>query len=110
MATDRCFFLAVGVQVTTFYIAKNWPNSKVRVSSPTCSQHFHIAKEKNGYVQHRMKEEPIAARISHLILEKSAAVYICGDGNAMAKDVQNALAEVLSQKFGGDIDAAKNYI
>jgi sulfite reductase alpha subunit-like flavoprotein len=61
------------------------------------------------YVQNRMKEEAVATRLSQLILEKSAAVYICGDGNDMVKDVQNALVEILSTSLNGDV-AAISYL
>jgi len=61
------------------------------------------------YVQHRMKEESVAARVAHLILEEAASVYICGDGNAMAKDVQNALVEILSRHLNGE-EIAKEYL
>lgn len=61
------------------------------------------------YVQNRMKEDAIASRLSHLILEKSAAVYVCGDGNDMVKDVQNALIEILSVSLNGEA-AARGYL
>ena len=37
--------------------------------------------------------------IARLILEKNGYVFICGDGNHMAKDVNRVLLEVLSE-FG----------
>lgn len=61
------------------------------------------------YVQNRMKEDAVAARLSQLIVEKSAAVYICGDGNDMVKDVQNALVEILSVTLNNEA-AARGYL
>jgi sulfite reductase alpha subunit-like flavoprotein len=61
------------------------------------------------YVQNRMKEDAVGARLSQLILEKSAAVYICGDGNDMVKDVQSALVEILSVTLNNEA-AARGYL
>lgn len=35
------------------------------------------------------------AELASLILEQSAYIYICGDGNKMAKDVEAAIVELL---------------
>jgi len=45
------------------------------------------------YVQDKMKSN--ADRVAHMIIENDAAVYICGDGNKMAKDVENTLVDIL---------------
>lgn len=50
------------------------------------------------YVQDRLKEE--GERITKLIMEDNASVYICGDGNAMAKDVHQAFLHLFVE-FGG---------
>ena len=61
--------------------------------------------EEKVYVQHRLKSR--AAEVSDLILKDNASVFICGDGNAMAKDVMNAIKEILSNQGGlGDEKAA----
>ncbi len=46
------------------------------------------------YVQHRLKSR--SKEIAELIVKEGACVYVCGDGNHMAKDVLNALKEILS--------------
>jgi len=49
------------------------------------------------YVQDIMVHDEVCrASLVDLLLKNNAAVYICGDGNQMAKDVQNALAEVIA--------------
>jgi Sulfite reductase, alpha subunit (flavoprotein) len=64
------------------------------------------------YVQDKLRND--AHLISKMITEQNAYVYICGDGNAMAKDVQNALVDILAQHlFGENADAtslARDYL
>lgn len=47
------------------------------------------------YVQHRLREQ--GAIIADLILHRGAHVYVCGDGMQMAKDVHQALIDILVQ-------------
>jgi len=65
-----------------------------------------------SYVQDKLKGD--ADLISKMITEQQAHIYICGDGNAMAKDVQNVLIDILAQHaFGTDADAtnkARDYL
>merc|ERR1712070_1171523 len=51
------------------------------------------------YVQHEM--EAVGQEIVDLICNENASVYVCGDGNAMGRDVQNCLVSLLST-YGGD--------
>jgi sulfite reductase alpha subunit-like flavoprotein len=54
-------------------------------------------QEPKQYVQDIIVHDEVCrASIVQLILQDNASVYICGDGNQMAKDVQNAIVEVLS--------------
>lgn len=56
---------------------------------------------KKVYVQDKIKEN--GKRLADMVLVKGAAIYVCGDGNAMAKDVQGALIDVLvTEKFSLD--------
>ncbi len=52
------------------------------------------------YVQDLMRNTDASRRLSDLLVSKKGVVYICGDGNSMARDVQSTLAEILS--FGAD--------
>ena len=63
------------------------------------------------YVQDVMlNDDDCCSRLQTLILEKNASVFICGDGNAMAKDVQSALTEIIGRRLEqGDV-AAKEYV
>jgi sulfite reductase alpha subunit-like flavoprotein len=49
------------------------------------------------YVQDIMKTSICCQRMADLILNHNASIYICGDGNQMAKDVQNTIIELLQQ-------------
>lgn len=71
----------------------------------------HVAFSREGvkeYVQHVMKRH--SDHLSKLLTEQSAAVYVCGDGNAMAKDVKEALIEILGSSMSGGIDEASEFL
>ncbi|KAG0743613.1 hypothetical protein G6F62_013954 [Rhizopus arrhizus] len=55
------------------------------------------------YVQDLIKND--SAQLFDLIVNKDAAVYICGDAKGMAKGVQDALAEMLVEHQ--KVDAAE---
>lgn len=63
------------------------------------------------YVQDIMRTNAeCGSRLVDIIVNKRGIVYICGDGNKMAKGVQGAIAELLGNKLGGGVDAGKAYI
>lgn len=55
------------------------------------------------YVQDIMKGSVCCQRIVDLILNHNASIYICGDGNQMAKDVQNTIVELLQSSTSSNI-------
>eukprot|EP00741_Cyanophora_paradoxa_P005661 tig00000939_g5488.t1 len=61
-----------------------------------------------AYVQRRIRER--GAEVADLVLRRSAYIFVCGDGFAMAKDVHAALAEVLSKHGGMDEKAAAAHL
>lgn len=68
---------------------------------------FSRDQENKIYVQHRILEQ--GAEVFQW-LEEGAHVYVCGDANHMAKDVEAALLSVISQ-YGEKSDAdAKQYL
>ncbi|KAJ8598082.1 hypothetical protein CTAYLR_005587 [Chrysophaeum taylorii] len=61
------------------------------------------------YVHHLMRQD--AKVLAALIATKGAAVYVCGDGSNMARDVHAALADVLvSAAVVNDLPAAEAYL
>jgi sulfite reductase alpha subunit-like flavoprotein len=48
-----------------------------------------------SYVTHKLRER--GAEIAHLLLHQGAYMYVCGDGNHMAKGVSGAVLEALVQ-------------
>ena len=55
---------------------------------------FSRDSDKKVYVQDKIKEN--GKRLAHMVMIEGAAIYVCGDGNAMAKDVQCALIDVFA--------------
>ncbi|HET6605565.1 MAG TPA: flavodoxin domain-containing protein [Rhodopila sp.] len=56
------------------------------------------------YVQHALWD---ARRDLHAWLKDGAALYVCGDANAMAKDVHTALLRIIADQSGVDEAGAK---
>ncbi|RYG96991.1 hypothetical protein EON65_53535 [archaeon] len=63
--------------------------------------------DKKVYVMHKIAEQ--SAYLCDLIVQQHAQVYICGDGNKMAKDVIAALKDVLMQG-GMEKEGAEGYV
>jgi len=59
------------------------------------------------YVQHRIKEN---SQEVYQWLESGAHLYICGDANRMAKDVHQALIEVVAEQGGKTPEQAEDYL
>lgn len=59
------------------------------------------------YVQDRIREQ---AEALYQWLQEGAYLYVCGDATHMAKDVHQALIEVVSQQANIDAEAAEDYL
>ncbi|MBB3752074.1 sulfite reductase (NADPH) flavoprotein alpha-component [Mycolicibacterium sp. BK634] len=69
-----------------------------------------FSRESDGpktYVQHRMKEN---APEFFAWLQDGAHLYVCGDADRMAKDVDRALHEIVAEAGGMDAAAAHSYV
>ena len=64
-------------------------------------------KEKT-YVQTIMeKDDACGSRLVDMISEKHASVYVCGDGNAMGREVQETITKLLARKKYGTRDVSE---
>ncbi len=68
---------------------------------------FSRDQEEKVYVQHKLLEQ--ADRVWQW-LEAGAYVYVCGDMQRMAKDVENALLLIIQQQGRKTPEQAKNYL
>ena len=59
---------------------------------------FHVAfsrlKKRKVYVQHLIRER--SREVAKLILNDKAYIYVCGDASRMARDVKNAIIDILA--------------
>lgn len=58
-------------------------------------------------MQHRLKER--AAEVNQLLLEK-AYFYVCGDAANMAREVNEGLAQIISEQRGIDKKKAEDIV
>jgi sulfite reductase (NADPH) flavoprotein alpha-component len=68
---------------------------------------FSRDQEEKVYVQHRMLEQ--GAEL-YQWLEQGAHIYVCGDANHMAKDVQDALVQIVIEHGAKSEEQAEQYI
>jgi sulfite reductase (NADPH) flavoprotein alpha-component len=68
---------------------------------------FSRDQEQKVYVQHRMLEQGADL---YKWLEQGAHLYVCGDANHMAKDVQDALLQIVVEHGGKTEEQAEQYV
>ncbi|PKG97795.1 assimilatory sulfite reductase (NADPH) flavoprotein subunit [Paraglaciecola sp. MB-3u-78] len=68
---------------------------------------FSRDQEQKIYVQHRMLEQ--GAEL-YQWLERGAHLYVCGDANHMAKDVQDALVQIVIEHGAKSEEQAEQYV
>ncbi|MFT3663011.1 MAG: sulfite reductase subunit alpha [Gordonia sp. (in: high G+C Gram-positive bacteria)] len=68
---------------------------------------FSRDQEHKVYVQDRMRDQ---GENVYRWLERGAHVYVCGDANRMAHDVDQALTEIVAQHGGMDAEKAGLYV
>ena len=65
---------------------------------------FSRESSKKVYVQHLLKEN---AKFANDLLQQKANFYVCGDAAHMAREVNEVLAEVISEQRGVDKEKAE---
>ena len=68
---------------------------------------FSRDQEQKVYVQHKLKQN---AEQVYQWLEQGAHLYICGDMSRMAKDVHQALVEIIAEQGGKNQEQAEEYL
>lgn len=68
---------------------------------------FSRDQEQKIYVQHRMLEQ---GEEFYQWLEQGAHVYVCGDANRMAKDVNDAMIAIVEQQGNKSREEAEKYV
>ncbi|MFT6777322.1 MAG: sulfite reductase (NADPH) flavoprotein alpha-component [Paraglaciecola sp.] len=68
---------------------------------------FSRDQEQKVYVQHRMLEQGAEF---YQWLEQGAHLYVCGDANHMAKDVQDALVQIVIEHGAKSEEQAEQYV
>ncbi|WP_430813569.1 diflavin oxidoreductase [Carboxylicivirga sp. RSCT41] len=89
---------------TDFLYQAEWLKYRQKNVLNKISIAFSRDQEDKIYVQHRIKQH---ADEVYDWLQKGAAVYVCGDRKKMAKDVEKAFVEILSNKEGLSTEQAE---
>lgn len=91
---------------TEFFYEDDW-TWWVKGQSLRLSLAFSRDQDQKIYVQHRIVEE---GADFYKWIEQGASIYVCGDANHMAKDVEEAILQVIQQHGGLDIVQAKQFL
>lgn len=92
---------------TDFLYQLEWQRHLATGSLSRLSVAFSRDQAERVYVQHRLREE---GRTVFDWLEQGAHVYVCGNGSGMARDVHQALLEVIAEHGGLDPAGAQDYL
>ena len=79
----------------------------VDLGQPEDDVAFSRDQNEKVYVQHRMLER---AREIWAWLQDGAHFYVCGDAKRMARDVDDALKQIVAEQGGMSADAAAAYV
>jgi len=92
---------------TDFLYQLEWQRFQRQGALDRVSVAFSRDQAEKIYVQHRLREE---GKELFDWLEQGAHVYVCGDGQAMAADVHQALVDVIAEQGGRTADQAAEYL
>lgn len=97
LAGDTTLFFGNRSESLDFLYAEEWRGLRAEGMLTNLHSAFSRDGTSKKYVQDRIREPAIGRALAKSLLEDGAHVYVCGDGNAMAKDVHAALVEVLAR-------------
>ena len=90
-----------------FLYQLEWQDALKRGALHRLDMAFSRDQETKIYVQHRLREQ---ARELYAWLENGAHLYVCGDATRMAKDVHNALLDIVSVQGDKSAEDASEYL
>jgi len=90
-----------------FFYQTEWQDHLTSGLLTKLSVAFSRDQQDKIYVQHRIKEQ---GKELFEWLENGAYFYVCGDKAKMAKDVENALLELIAQQGNKNATQAKEYL
>ena len=83
--------------MTDFYYQTDWQRWLKEGALTNLTVAFSRDTDEKIYVQHRLKEN---AKELYEWIEQGAVIYVCGDKNKMAKDVDSTLKEIIAEHSG----------
>lgn len=93
--------------VTDFLYQVEWQRWKKQGLLTNIDLAFSRDQAEKVYVQHKMLERKTEL---YAWLEEGAVVYVCGDEKSMAKDVHQALLQIIQEEGKHSAEAAETYL
>ncbi|WP_348767597.1 assimilatory sulfite reductase (NADPH) flavoprotein subunit [uncultured Salinisphaera sp.] len=104
---DNWLFFGAQHFLTDFYYQTDWLRWRKEGLLTRMDVAFSRDQEEKIYVQDKIRA---AGKEVFEWIERGATVYVCGDANAMAHDVHEALLELIGENAGLDADGAADYL
>ncbi|HXR56027.1 MAG TPA: assimilatory sulfite reductase (NADPH) flavoprotein subunit [Casimicrobiaceae bacterium] len=92
---------------TDFLYQREWQQNLKDGALTRMDVAFSRDREHKCYVQHRMKAQ---ARDLYAWLQDGAHFYVCGDAERMARDVHQALIEIVAEQGAMPVERATEYV
>ncbi|MES1949981.1 sulfite reductase (NADPH) flavoprotein subunit alpha [Salinisphaera sp. S4-8] len=104
---DNWLFFGAQHFLTDFYYQTDWLRWRKDGLLTRMDVAFSRDQEQKIYVQDKIRA---AGKEVFDWIERGATVYVCGDANAMAHDVHEALLELIGDNAGLDAEGAADYL
>ena len=104
---DNWLFFGAQHFLTDFYYQTDWLRWRKDGLLTRMDVAFSRDQEEKVYVQDKIRA---AGKELFDWIERGATVYVCGDANAMAHDVHEALLELIGEHAGLDAEGAAGYL
>lgn len=104
---DNWLFFGAQHFLTDFYYQTDWLRWRDEGLLTRMDVAFSRDQDDKIYVQDRLRA---AGKDVYDWLQRGATIYVCGDANAMAHDVHEALLELIGEYGGMDSEAAADHL